>query len=101
MYNIKSLLIVVISVLCSIMDSSWAKVSLEDLVDGILYPRTVDSPGIHMAQTFIKMIFEKYNPTWTFEQDHFEQDTVIGQKHFTNLIARFRPGCPRQLVLGW
>ena len=39
------------------------------------------------------------NLGWTIEEDKFEQDTVIGNVEFTNVIATLDPNAPRRMVI--
>ena len=39
------------------------------------------------------------NLGWTIEEDKFEQDTVIGNVEFTNIIATLDPNAPRRMVI--
>lgn len=50
-----------------------------------------------MAQFFIAEHFTQLE--WGIEFDPFERETVIGKVHFSNIIARFRPECARQIIL--
>ena len=36
---------------------------------------------------------------WTIEEDKFEQDTIIGNVEFTNIIATLDPNAPRRMVI--
>ena len=74
--------------------------TFSELLEGILYPRPPDSPGIRQAQSFISNVFSSLQPHWKIETDEFEQLTVLGPKKFTNIIARFRPQCPQFIVIG-
>ena len=39
------------------------------------------------------------NLGWTIEEDKFEQDTIIGNVEFTNIIATLDPNAPRRMVI--
>ena len=39
------------------------------------------------------------NLGWTIEEDKFEQDTVIGNVEFSNVIATLDPNAPRRMVI--
>ena len=73
---------------------------IEDLVDHILIERTPGSEGIQIVQDYITSFFAEMSPFWTLETDEFMQETIIGDKKFTNIVARFRPTCEQYIVLG-
>ncbi len=73
--------------------------SLEDLTNGLLYPRPSGSEGNLMARQFILTFFQNL-PAWQTETDDFDQDTVIGPVTFSNIIARARPQCTQYMLLG-
>ena len=54
------------------------------------------NPLNHLLQ-FIEN--EMSNLGWTIEEDKFEQDTVIGNVEFTNVIATLDPNAPRRMVI--
>ena len=76
------------------------KWTFDQLLNGIMFPRPPDSEGNIRAQSFISSFFKAFDTQWKFEIDEFEQFTVLGQKKFTNLIARFRHQCPYFILLG-
>ena len=39
------------------------------------------------------------NLGWTIEEDKFEQNTIIGNVEFTNIIATLDPNAPRRMVI--
>jgi len=63
----------------------------------ILIERVPDTPGSKKVRDFISN--EMSDLGWTVEEDAFEQDTVIGNVRFTNIIATLNPNAPRRLVL--
>ena len=46
---------------------------------------------------FIKKAMERLN--WHVNTDEFEQNTVIGPKNFSNIIATLNPEAPRRLII--
>ena len=76
------------------------KWTFDQLLNGIMFPRPPDSEGNIRAQSFISSFFKALDTQWKFEIDEFQQFTVLGQKKFTNLIARFRHQCPYFILLG-
>lgn len=84
-------------VLCLHLCSSW---KIEDLVDEILVQRPPGSEGSRHVAQFIEDFYAYQLDDWSFEKDSFEQETVLGRRKFTNLIARLNPQCPKFIVLG-
>ena len=66
-------------------------------LDNILIERVPNSPGNKKVREFIET--EMSNLGWTVEEDEFEQDTVIGNVKFTNVVATLDPKAPRRMVI--
>lgn len=68
------------------------------ILDRILIPRFVDSAGSETVRKFISEFLSELG--FFVELDAFSQDTVVGRRHFSNIIARSHPERSRQLILG-
>ena len=66
-------------------------------LDKILKVRVPDTPSHREVREFI--IEEMTGLGWKVEEDPFEENTVIGNIKFTNVIATLNPGAPRRMVL--
>lgn len=73
-------------------DQHFAKV-----LDVILVPRPVGSALHRKVKNFI--IKEMKSKKWTVETDDFSQNTVVGQKSFSTVIATLDPDAPRRMVI--
>jgi len=67
------------------------------ILDNILVVRVAGTPGIKPVGQFI--IDAMGGLGWTVTLDKFRENTVIGDKEFTNIIATLNPGAPRRLVI--
>ena len=68
------------------------------ILDAILYPRPVGSEGNVRARNYIREALT--HAGWTVSLDQFDQDTIVGPRSFANIIAKWNPQSPRQLVIG-
>jgi len=66
-------------------------------LENILIERVPGSDGSKKVREFIEN--EMSNLGWTIEEDKFEQDTIIGNVEFTNIIATLDPNAPRRMVI--
>ena len=66
-------------------------------LDPILTVRIPDTNGIRKVRNFITDEMSSYG--WSVELDTFKENTVIGQKEFTNIIATLDPKAPRRMVI--
>ncbi len=70
----------------------------ESILDEILYPRVVGTEDYERAKSYIVDTLADLG--WKIEHDKFTEDTVNGTKDFDNIIARWNPDAPKQLILG-
>jgi len=66
-------------------------------LDVILVPRPVGSALHKKVRKFI--IKEMEDLQWTVETDDFTQDTVVGEKSFSSVVATLDPEAPRRMVI--
>lgn len=66
-------------------------------LEPILTVRIPDTEGIRKVRNFITDEMSSYG--WTVELDTFKENTVIGPKEFTNIIATLDPEAPRRMVI--
>jgi len=67
------------------------------VLDTILVPRPVGSALHRKVKNFI--INEMKANRWTVETDDFTQNTVVGPKSFSTVIATLDPDAPRRMVI--
>jgi len=53
--------------------------------------------NITLARNYIVSTLKKLD--WEIEEDEFTDDTPVGKKKFTNIIATKDPSAPRRLIL--
>jgi len=70
---------------------------LQRILDKILVVRVAGTTQIKEVEKFIKKAMERLN--WHVSTDEFEQNTVIGPKNFSNIIATLNPEAPRRLII--
>ncbi|KAL1746302.1 hypothetical protein HDZ31DRAFT_34538 [Schizophyllum fasciatum] len=63
----------------------------------ILIPRVVDTEGNTQVRNYIVDTMKALN--WVVEEDEFEDDTPMGRKRFTNVIATKDPKAARRVVV--
>ncbi|KAJ3573432.1 hypothetical protein NP233_g2429 [Leucocoprinus birnbaumii] len=63
----------------------------------ILIPRAPDTENITLVRNYIVSTLKKLN--WEIEEDEFTDDTPVGRKKFTNIIATKDPSASRRLLL--
>ncbi|XP_050724699.1 glutaminyl-peptide cyclotransferase-like [Eriocheir sinensis] len=63
----------------------------------ILVPRVVGTPGHERVRQHLVESMRELG--WTVEEDSFDDDTPIGRRTFTNVVATLDPKAPRRLVL--
>lgn len=78
-------------------DPSQLQYFKENLLKPMLIERVVDTEGNRIVQQHIRDHLTNYG--WTIEDDQFQDETPIGRKTFTNIIATQNPSAPRKLVL--
>jgi len=66
-------------------------------LEPLLITRKVQSQGSQAARDFIVQTLEVLG--WHVQLDEFTQDTVIGKKTFTNIVATYNKNSPRRLVV--
>jgi glutaminyl-peptide cyclotransferase len=66
-------------------------------LDAILIPRTVGSRNHERVRQQISQVLSGYG--WNVEEDSFSDQTPLGQKQFTNIIATHDPSAARRLVI--
>ncbi|KAL1689172.1 hypothetical protein GGG16DRAFT_93880 [Schizophyllum commune] len=66
-------------------------------VSKILIPRVVDTEGNTQVRKYIVDTMKALN--WEVEEDEFDDDTPMGRKHFTNVIATKDPKAARRVVV--
>lgn len=72
--------------------------NLNKLIDGILIPRVVGTPGHENVRNFITGAMRDLN--WQVDFDAFEDKTpILGKLKFENIIATLNPNAERFLVL--
>lgn len=72
--------------------------NLNKLIDGILVPRVVGTPGHENVKNFITGAMRDLN--WQVDFDAFEDKTpIFGKLKFENIIATLNPNAERFLVL--
>jgi glutaminyl-peptide cyclotransferase len=69
----------------------------DDVIDNILVERVVGTPGHEKVRKFIVNSMEALN--WDVELDEFEDQTPMGMKSFSNIIATLNPNAERYLVI--
>ncbi|XP_047502841.1 glutaminyl-peptide cyclotransferase-like isoform X2 [Penaeus chinensis] len=67
------------------------------VLNPILVPRVVGTEN--HARVRQHLINTMQNLGWTIEEDQFDNNTPIGRKTFTNVVATLDPEAPRRLVL--
>jgi len=67
------------------------------ILDNILVVRVAGTPALKQVGKFIIDAMEGLN--WDVKLDKFKQNTVIGEREFTNIIATLNPNAPRRLVI--
>ena len=68
---------------------------LEPLLAPLLTPRVPDTEGNTQARLYISQVLTDLG--WSIELDSFNQNTVIGEKKFHNIIATRNKNSPRRL----
>ena len=68
---------------------------LESVLTPLLTPRVVETEGHSQARLYISQVLTELG--WSLELDSFSQDTVIGERTFTNIIATRNKNSPRRL----
>jgi len=74
-----------------------SEVDMETVLAPLLITRTPGSPGSVAARDYISDFLKDLG--WSVEFDTFTQDTVIGERTFSNIIATRNKDSPRRLVL--
>lgn len=67
------------------------------LLEPILRTRVPGTKGHHIVKKYIIDFFNDLG--WNVTLDQFDQDTVIGQKRFTNIVATANPNAKKFLLL--
>ena len=70
--------------------------TLESVLTPLLTPRVPDTEGNTQARIYISQVLE-LELGWHLDLDTFSQDTVIGERTFTNIIATRNKNSPRRL----
>ncbi|KAG8972501.1 hypothetical protein FRC05_009854 [Tulasnella sp. 425] len=63
----------------------------------ILIPRPSGSANNTQVRQYIVNVLKNLN--WHIEEDTFEENTPLGKKQFTNIIATWDPSAPRRFIL--
>ncbi|KAK2709355.1 glutaminyl-peptide cyclotransferase-like [Artemia franciscana] len=71
--------------------------TFSNIVNPMLIPRVVGTPGHKAVREHISNWMKVLN--WQVEMDTFTDQTPVGAKEFTNVIATLDPKSPRRLVL--
>ena len=71
--------------------------NFESNLDAILIPRTVGSRNHDRVRQHIKQAMS--NSGWNVQESSFTDQTPLGRKKFTNIIATQDPTAPRRLVI--
>lgn len=69
----------------------------DQMLEVILVPRPIGSALHRKVKNFI--VKEMEENQWTVETDDFTQNTVVGERSFSTVIATLDPEAPRRLVL--
>jgi len=77
-----------------LMDDDY---NFNQILDEILVLRVAGTEGNHIVGQ--KIIDRMKGLDWSVTIDKFVENTVIGDKEFTNIIATLNPGAPRRLVI--
>ncbi|TRY79543.1 hypothetical protein TCAL_12403 [Tigriopus californicus] len=73
------------------------ELNFKEHLQNILIPRTVGSENHTLVQNYIIGTLQDLG--WSISLDQFTQDTPLGPRPFTNIIADLNPASPRRMII--